>query len=131
MSIVLRDRTLDFGCKVQSHLIDIWVGLSELIIAQNGCSPATMIHGNRATFNLTVVKQKIFEECRERELNINDLFLLGILRAMKMQLISHSDEQYNKILDHIKRRYMGGSKFYRITKMIYEVGHLIYRRAPR
>ena len=88
-----------------------------------------MIPGTRATFNLTVVKLKIFEECRERELTINDIFLLGMLRAMpKMQ--NCTEEMRLKIHKRIEARYLGGSKFYRITKMIYEVGHLIHKSKP-
>jgi hypothetical protein len=60
---------------------------------------------------------KLAEEYTQRNISMNDLVLLGILRAMR-NMTHIKKEQYAKIEERINHRYTPGAKLYRIIKLV-------------
>jgi hypothetical protein len=80
ISIILKNRTLDFASKTQSNLIDIWVGISRLIYDENPVRSTIPL--NKHMFIVAIVKMKLQAEVIERDFFYNDFVLLGLLRSL-------------------------------------------------
>jgi hypothetical protein len=66
--------------------------------------------------NLMIVKMKLDRECKERNMTMNDLFILGILRTMR-RMGTATKRQLRTIENRVRIRFLPSSKLYRIMRM--------------